>query len=95
MGAGEQVPLKRNRAYSVAFRATVGKEASELADSKKDSYLSDLVRKHFEYEQTVWRTEMTEDEKKKHRQQQSGIEPIRKLIAGWGKSRGSGNPKRP
>lgn len=89
--ASAKMGLKRNRAYSVSFRATVGKEASEMALVKKDSYLATLVRKHFDVRDMPWGMAMSEEEKARYRENRAEIEGVKKLIIGWKKAWESGH----
>ena len=80
--ASAKMGLKRNRAYPVSFRATVGKEASEMALVNKDSYLATLVRKHFDVRDMPWGMAMSEEEKARYRENRAEIEGVKKLIIG-------------
>ena len=56
------VVLKRNRTYWVAFWATVGRDAAEASKATPQSYLSDVVRKHFDFEGIEWDHKVSDEE---------------------------------
>ena len=72
--------LKRDRTYSVAFRSTVGRDAAEASKTNPQSYLSDIVRKHFDFEDIEWDHKMSDEEKSRYREQKQEIEKVKKTI---------------
>ena len=71
--------LRRNHNYSLSFRAKIGREAAELFKEKPGSYLADLVKKHFDFKQLEWKTEMS-GEKNEYRAMRREIENAKETI---------------
>ena len=89
-----QFALRKNHSYPVAFRAKIGRRASELCKEKPDSYLASIATEFFGLQQREWDTLVTDAEKEVYRAQRAEIEKAKNAIRRAKKDWEDGKPQR-